>query len=106
MLKKVNIDSPPHLSVLNNISTVGIKTGSFTNNLTTGRRSLNTMGGNMIFSMNGTPLLLGNDYEIWKFRMRIHLLAVGINVLGSIINGYTEPKKVKTIAQEDAKNNN
>jgi hypothetical protein len=62
----LNADSPP-LSVLVNILTIGIRVGSFRNNLTTGRQIMDKKGE---FTKNGTPLFDGKNYAFWSIRMR------------------------------------
>lgn len=56
--------------------------------------------------MNGTPLFLGNDYEIWKVIIRVDIMEIEIVAWGCVINGYIPPNKVKTKVQKDARKNN
>jgi hypothetical protein len=61
----------------------------------------------MIRSMNGAPIFIGNNYEIWKVRMKTYLVLVGCGVWFLVVSRYTPPKKVNTIAQkEGSKKNN
>jgi hypothetical protein len=65
----INIDSTP-LSVLVNILTIGIRAGSFRNNLTTGRNIMDKQGE---FTKTGTSLFDGKNYVFWSIRMRVFL---------------------------------
>ena len=53
------------------------------------------MDGQLVSTMNGAPLFYGKYYEMWKARMRAHLMETRCDVWYSIVTGYTPPKKVK-----------
>jgi hypothetical protein len=76
-----------------NILTIGIRAGSFRNNLTTGRKIMDKQGE---FTKNGTPLFDGKNYAFWSIRMRAFLQAQGFDVWKVVVNGYTAPDSPPT----------
>lgn len=64
------------------------------------------MDGQLVSTMNGAPLFYGKYYEMWKARMRAHLMETRCDVWYSIVTGYTPPKKVKDTTQKEEKKNN
>jgi hypothetical protein len=40
---------------------------------------------------NKAPLFKGDDYALWKIRMKIYLMGLGFNVWKYVENGYTAP---------------
>jgi hypothetical protein len=42
-------------------------------------------------SSNKAPLFKGDDYALWKIRMKSYMLALGFDVWKSVVDGYTAP---------------
>jgi hypothetical protein len=42
-------------------------------------------------SSNKSPLFKGDDYSLWKIRMKRYMLSLGFDVWQSVENGYTAP---------------
>jgi hypothetical protein len=89
--KKCSILIHPPLSVLVNIPTIGIRAGSFRNNLTIGRKIMDI---HEVYSADGVPLLNVSNFAHWKIRMRAFLQAHGFDIWKSVLDGYTTPKGI------------
>ena len=55
---------------------------------------------------NATQFLDEKNYAEWNIRMKVTLKATGYDVWDSVINGYSPPKRARTIAHKNAKRNN
>jgi hypothetical protein len=91
LLKVYNIYSPP-LSVLSNISRIGFRLGSFSNNLTTGRQiPVDHMDKQERQSLRKYPYFDGTYCSFWSIIMRVYRQSVGYDVWESIKNVYETP---------------
>ena len=64
------------------------------------------MEGQVVLSMNGTPLFDETNYASWSVKMKVYLKSVGSSVWDSVVSGYTPPKRAKFAAQKDSRKNN
>lgn len=72
------------------VLTIGIKSSSFTNNLTTGRKIPEVVMDNLeSCTRNGIPIFDGTNYAFWKVRMRIYLMVKGSKFWDSMVTGYS-----------------
>ena len=47
---------------------------------------------------NVAQFLDGTNYVVWKVRVRVTLMAEGVDVWDSAITNYSPPKRARTIA--------
>jgi len=61
------------------------------------------------YKSNGILLFdghIGLKYEMWTNKMKTFLGEQGYDVWYSIVTGYTDPKKPRTVAKKELKRNN
>ena len=92
MVKIQHYRFTPFLSI-DQLSTIGIKVGSFTNSLITGRKILlkTTMDQQERLVTNKPPLFTGDNYAYWSVRMKFHLMSLGYKVWRYLEKEYEVP---------------